>query len=82
MPEKKYYKYGLRPIIEEIEPEFSTFYAFQWETGDFKEDMTYASKIWHDPSGDVEEINKEEFEKYIKKLKKRKGLHSPFSNKM
>ncbi|GAB2829154.1 hypothetical protein [Ferruginibacter profundus] len=74
MLEKKYYKYGLRPIIEEIEPEFSTFYAFQWETGDFKEDMTYASKIWYDPSVDREDLTEEEFNSYVSKLKKEKGF--------
>lgn len=72
--QKKYYKYGLRPIIEEVEIEFSTFYAFQWETGEFKEDMTYASKIWYDFSGDREELSEQEFNAYVEKLKKEKGL--------
>lgn len=72
--EYKYYKYGLRPIIEDIEPEFSTFYAFQWDTGEFKEDMTYASKIWFDFSGEKEDLSKQEFEIYVNSLKKERGL--------
>lgn len=72
--EKKFYKYGLRPIIEEIEPEFSTFYAFQWETGEFKEDMTYASKIWFDSSGDKEDLTEAEFNIYVEKMKQERGL--------
>lgn len=72
--EKKYYKYGLRPIIEEIDKEISTFYAFQWDTGEFKQDMTYASKIWYDPSGDREDLSEKEFNDYVKKIKKEKGL--------
>lgn len=70
----KYYKLGSRPIYEEIEPEFSTFFAFQWETGKFKEDMTYASKISFDFSGDNEEITKEEFDRYVLKIKLERGL--------
>lgn len=72
--EKKYYKYGLRPIFEEKEEKYSTFYAFQWETGKFKEDMTYASKIWYDESGDREDLSKSEFNAYVDKLKKERGL--------
>ena len=72
--EKKYYKYGLRPIIEEIEPEFSTFYAFQWDTGEFKEDMTYMRKIRFDFSGDREDMTESEFNVYVDKLKKEKDL--------
>ncbi|WP_299883588.1 hypothetical protein [uncultured Lacinutrix sp.] len=72
--EKKYYKYGLRPIIEEVETEYSTFYAFQWETGEFKEDMTYASKIWQDSSGDKEDLSESEFNEYVESIKKERGL--------
>ena len=70
----KYYKYGLRPIIEEVEPEFSTFYAFQWDTGEFKEDMTYASKIWYDFSGETEELTESEFNTYLEKVKKEREI--------
>lgn len=72
--EKKYYKYGLRPIIEEVNSEYSTFFVFQWETGKFKEDMTYASKIWFDTSGDKEDLTKAEFENYVNQLKKERNL--------
>lgn len=72
--EKKYFKCGLRPVIQEISENFDTYYAYQWETGDFLEDMSYNHQINFDPSGDVEEISKTEFEKYVAALKKEKGL--------
>ncbi|MEI6312326.1 MAG: hypothetical protein WCP57_08715 [Bacteroidota bacterium] len=72
--EKKYYKYGLRPIREEIEKGKSTFYAFQWDTGVFKQDMTYYSKIRFDISGDREDLTEKAFNDYVKKIKKEKGL--------
>lgn len=71
---KKYYKYGLRPIIEEVEKEYSTFYAFQWENGEFIEDMTYASKIWFDYDADREDLSEQEFDAYVERLKKERGL--------
>jgi hypothetical protein len=44
--EKKYYKFGLRPIFsEEATNGIIRFYAFQWDTGSFKEDMTYLLKM-------------------------------------
>ena len=71
---KKYYIYGKRPLIEEINDQFDTIYAFQWDTGEFKEDMSYTSKIMYDPSGDSEIVSKEEFEEYVEKLRKEKGF--------
>lgn len=72
--ETKYYRCGLRPVIQEIEEEFDTFYAFQWNTGEFKEDMEYNHEINFDPSGEVEEINKKEFDAYVEKIRKEKGF--------
>lgn len=69
-----YYKYGLRPVYEEKEEKYSTFYAFQWDTGEFKEDMTYLLKIYHDVSNDKEDLTKQEFDAYVLKLKKERGL--------
>ena len=69
-----YYKYGLRPVYEEKEENYSTFYAFQWDTGEFKEDMTYFLKIYHDVSNEREDLTKQEFEAYVKKLKEERGL--------
>lgn len=50
------------------------YYAFQWETGDFKQDMRYFHEIKFDPSGDVEEVTKEAFDTYVEKLKTEKDL--------
>ena len=71
----KYYIYGLRPIIEEMKHEgFSVFYAFQADNGNFEEDITYKRKIRQDLSGDSEQLTKEEFDKYVEKLKHERGL--------
>ena len=70
----KYFKSGLRPVFQEIEKEYDTYYAFQWDTGEFKEDMEYGDKIDFDPSGDVEELTKEEFDAYVKKLREDGGF--------
>jgi hypothetical protein len=69
-----YYKYGFRPVYEEKEENYTTFYAFQWDTGEFKEDMTYFLKIYHDVSNEREDLTKQEFEAYVKKIKEERGL--------
>lgn len=73
--ETKYYISGLRPVKGEIFADYEMYYAFQWETDDFKQDMRYNHQIHFDPSGDVEELSKEEFDKYVEKLKKERGLN-------
>lgn len=71
----QYYKYGLRPVYSEEKPEgVIRFYAFQWDTGAFLEDMSYFLKIYHDVSNEREDLSKEEFEAYVKKLKEERGL--------
>ena len=67
--ETKYYKSGLRPVRREINPDYEAYFAFQWDTGKFKEDMTYMHQIYFDPSGDVEELTQEEFDAYVKQLR-------------
>jgi len=67
--EIKYYKSGLRPVYREIEKDYSIYYAFQWAKGEFKEDMTYNHQIRFDPDGDVEELSREQFDTYVKKLR-------------
>ena len=74
MMEKKYYKSGFRPIIQEINKDYDIFYAFQWETGNFKKDMTYNHQINYDPDGDVEELTKSEFDVYVKQLREERGF--------
>lgn len=73
---KRFFKYGLRPIIEEQNNGLKTYYAYQWTGGDFNEDMSYWLKINHDLSGDAEELTKQEFDAYIAELRKRleKGI--------
>ena len=70
-----YYIYGERPIIEEVNDNYDVYYAYQWDTGEFKEDMTYGTKVSNDPSGDLRKMTKEEFDTYVKNLKKEKGLN-------
>lgn len=65
----KYYIYGLKPIFMEENDEIRTYFAFQWKTGEFVEDMRYYLKITHDLSGDAEEITKEEFDDYVAELR-------------
>lgn len=43
--EIKYYKSGLRPVYREIEKDYSIFYAFQWDTWEFKIDLDYNQKF-------------------------------------
>lgn len=72
---RQYYRYGLRPVYkEEKKAGIPRYYAYEWATGEFKEDMSYLLKISNDLSGDAEEISKEEFDLYVKKLKEEKGL--------
>lgn len=73
--EKKYYKYGLRPVYSEENPKgVVRFYAFQWELGEFKEDFSYRRKIYHDISGDLEELSEADFKDYVNTIKKERGL--------
>jgi len=65
-----YFKSGLRPVYQEIEKDHSIFYAFQWDTGEFKENVRYNRQIRLDPDGDVEELTKEQFDAYVKDLRK------------
>ena len=71
---KKYYKFGLRPIFsEQASNSIVRFFAFQWDTGGFKEDMTYLLKIYH-VFLQNQKLTKEAFEQYVEELKKEKGL--------
>lgn len=71
----QYFTYGDRPVYKEEKVlGIPRYYAFQWETGEFKEDISYFRKITNDLSGDAEEVNESDFKKYVEKLKKEKGL--------
>lgn len=73
MNKKEFYKYGTRPIYSEENPKgIIRYYAYQWETGEFKEDMTYMRKIRFNFSGDKEDLTEEEFDAYVEKIRKKK----------
>ena len=75
MENRKYFKYGSRPIYSEEKPKgIVRFYAFQWDTGKFKEDFSYRGKIFHDLAGDREDLTKEEFDTYVKQKREEKGF--------
>lgn len=42
--------------------------------GRFQARLRYFHEINFDPSGDVEELTKEEFDKYVEKLRKERGF--------
>jgi len=44
-------------------------YAYDWDTGKFKLDYEYISKIYFGSMDDVEELSKEEFETYVAELR-------------
>lgn len=72
---KKYFKVGLRPVFYKQLNKESFVYVFNWETGDFFDDFRYYKKIFSGLYADeTEEISKEEFDSYVKQLKKERGL--------
>ncbi|MBX7226140.1 MAG: hypothetical protein K1X55_08915 [Chitinophagales bacterium] len=73
--ERKYYICGQRPVIVEIYKTHRDYLAMNWDTTVFEENFRYAHQINFDPSGDVEEVNKEEFEAYVQKLRTKKGFN-------
>lgn len=71
---KKFYICGLRPVIVEIHKDYRDYLALNMETGVFEENLRYSHQINFDPNGDVEEKKESEFNSYVEKLKKEKGL--------
>ena len=69
-----YYIYGARPVFAVQTDGIRRFYAFQWETGRFVEDISYFRKISHDLAGEAEMVTKNAFGQYVAKLKREKGL--------
>ena len=74
MLEEKYCKVGDRPVKGIHSNKGFGVYVFNWDTGNFDLDLDYLEKIYFGSMDDVEELNKEEFETYVEKLKKEKGL--------
>ncbi|PTX63781.1 hypothetical protein C8N46_101387 [Kordia periserrulae] len=79
MLKNKYCKVGDRPVKGIQSKEGFGVYVFNWETGNFDLDLGYLEKIYFGSMDDVEELTKEEFEIYTKRLraefKKQKKLH-------
>ena len=71
---KKFYICGLRPVIVEIHKTHKNYLAMNWETGIFEQNFRYSHQVSYDPDGDVEEVTESEFNTYVEKLKKEKGL--------
>ena len=73
--ETKYFKVGLRPVYYEEKNNESFVFVFDWENGSFKDNFSYYKKIFSGPNMDeTEEISESEFNTYVKKLKKERGL--------
>jgi len=74
MTNKIFYICGIRPVIVEVHKTYRNYLAMNWETGVFEENFRYSHQINSDPEGDVEEISEKEFNIYVDKLKKERGL--------
>lgn len=74
---ERYFIVGLRPVIAQESKASSIVLSFDWITGTFTNDNSYHPKIYYGPKTDeTEEVTKEEFDVYVTKLKKEKGLSS------
>lgn len=70
---REYYIYGQRPIVME-KAGVERYFAFQWDSGEFAEDMTYLHKISFDFSGDAEKVTEEKFFEVVGQLRRDRGL--------
>lgn len=73
MDTPKYYIVGIRPVKALLEKDGFGIYVFNWSNGHFDLDLSYIEKIYFGTKDDVEELSKEEFDKYVLKLKKERG---------
>lgn len=71
---EKFYICGLRPVIVEVHKTHENYLAMNLETGKFEQNFRYSNQIFNDPDGDVEEVTESEFNTYVEKLKKERGL--------
>lgn len=75
MKEPKYCVVGNRPVKTIPNKEGGLgIYAMNWNTGEFKRHPEYMSQIYFGTMDDVEELSEKEFNTYVEKLKKEKGL--------
>lgn len=71
----KYFTVGLRPIYYEEKENESFVFVFDWSNGSFNDDFSYYKKLFSGPYMDeTEEISESEFNTYVEKLKKERGL--------
>ncbi len=70
----RFCKVGLRPVKALLENDGFGVYAFDWKTGNFILDLSYLEKIYFGRMDDVEILTEQEFNAYVDKLKKEKGL--------
>lgn len=77
MKTPKYCIVGIRPVKAEMNTEGGLgIYAFNWESGEFEYSYRYLEYLYGGYKGDVEidELPKEEFDKYVTQLRKERGL--------
>lgn len=65
---------GDRPVKALLEDDGFGVYVLDWKTGNFVLDLTYLEKIYFGRMDDVELLSEQEFNVYVEKLKKEKGL--------
>ncbi|MEO1053735.1 MAG: hypothetical protein AAFX87_24070 [Bacteroidota bacterium] len=64
---------GLRPVKAfDTEDGGLDIHAFNWETKAFERHMEYLSVIYFGTQYDVEEVTKEEFDRYVEELRSKK----------
>jgi hypothetical protein len=77
MLKEKFCIVGLRPVkaIRNTEGSIGV-YAFNWQTGEFEINYDYMQRIYSGDiaNGETEEISESEFNTYVEKLKKERGL--------
>lgn len=74
METPRFCKVGDRPVKALLEEDGFGVYAFDWETGKFNLDLSYLEKIYFGRMDDIEILSESEFNIYVEKLKKDRGL--------
>ncbi|MDF2833137.1 hypothetical protein [Chryseobacterium indoltheticum] len=74
MDTPRFCKVGDRPVKALLEDDGFGVYVFDWKTGNFILDLTYLEIIYFGRMDDVEILSEQEFNIYVEKLKKERGL--------
>lgn len=74
MDTPRFCKVGDRPVKALLEDDGFGVYVFDWKTGNFILDLTYLEIIYFGRMNDVEILSEQEFNIYVEKLKKERGL--------